>query len=182
MGTGKLSLTKKGFNMKKLVLVSMCCVMGAMSTANAGWFGDLFKKEAEPQTLSEACNTDEITAVCPEIVLGEQTLSGCLSENVKSLSKKCAKYVKKSVKENKDLVLDKKDDAANTASKQIQTVKDAVAEKKTQKEEIKQNFKTKKEAVKANAKAAGKELKAVANTVKTDAIETGKSVKEIVTE
>lgn len=167
--------------MKKLVLVSLCCVMGAMSTANASWFGDLFKKEAEPQTLSEACNTDEITAVCPEIVLGEQTLAGCLSENIKSLSKTCAKYVKKSIKENKDLVLDKKDDATNAANKQIQTVKGAVAEKNTQKEEIKQNFKAKKETVKANAKAAGKELKAVVNTVKTDAIETGKAVKESVT-
>ena len=168
--------------MKKLVLVSLCCVMGAMSTANASWFGNLFKKEAEPQTLSEACNTDEITAICPDIALGEQTLIGCLSDNVKSLSKKCAKYVKKSVKENKDLVLDKKDDATNAANKQVQTVKDAVAEKKTQKEEIKQNFKAKKETVKANVKAVGKEFKDAANTVKTDAMETSKSVKAIVVE
>ncbi len=168
--------------MKKIVLVSVCCVMGAMSTADASWFGNLFKKEAEPQTLSEACNTDEITAVCPGIALGEQTLAGCLSDNVKSLSKKCAKYVKKSVKENKDLVLGQKDDAENAANQQVQTVKDAVAEKKTQKEEMKQNFKAKKETVKANAKAVGKEFKDAANTVKTDAIETGKSVKEIVAE
>ena len=168
--------------MKKIVLVSVCCVMGAMSTADASWFGNLFKKEAEPQTLSEACNTDEITAICPGIALSEQTLAGCLSDNVKSLSKKCAKYVKKSVKENKDLVLGQKDDAENAANQQVQTVKDAVAEKKTQKEEIKQNFKAKKETVKANAKAVGKEFKDAANTVKTDAIETGKSVKEIVTE
>ena len=168
--------------MKKIVFVSVCCVMGAMSTADASWFGNLFKKEAEPQTLSEACNTDEITAVCPGIALGEQTLAGCLSDNVKSLSKKCAKYVKKSVKENKDLVLGQKDDAENAANQQVQTVKDAVAEKKTQKEEMKQNFKAKKETVKANAKAVGKEFKDAANTVKTDAIETGKSVKEIVAE
>lgn len=168
--------------MKKIVLVSVCCVMGAMSTADASWFGNLFKKEAEPQTLSEACNTDEITAICPGIALGDQTLAGCLSDNVKSLSKKCAKYVKKSVKENKDLVLGQKDDAENAANQQVQTVKDAVAEKKTQKEEMKQNFKAKKETVKANAKAVGKEFKDAANTVKTDAIETGKSVKEIVAE
>ena len=168
--------------MKKLVLVSMCCVMGAMSTANASWFGNLFKKEAEPQTLSEACNTDEITAVCPEIALGEQTLAGCLSDNVKSLSKKCAKYVKKSIKENKDLVLDKKDDATKAVNEQVQVAKDAVAEKKTQKEEIKKNFKTKKDAAKANVNAVGKEFKDAANAVKTDAIETGKSVKGIVTE
>ena len=93
-----------------------------------------------------------------------------------------AKYVKKSVKENKDLVLGQKDDATNAANKQVQSVKDAVAEKKTQKEEIKQNFKTKKETVKANAKAVGKGFKDAANAIKTDAIETGKSVKGIVTE
>jgi len=168
--------------MKKLVLVSMCCVMGAMSTANASWFGNLFKKEAEPQTLSEACNTDEITAVCPEIALGEQTLAGCLSDNVKSLSKKCAKYVKKSIKENKDLVLDKKDDTTKAVNEQVQAAKDAVAEKKTQKEEMKKNFKTKKDAAKANVNAVGKEFKDAANAVKTDAIETSKSVKGIVTE
>lgn len=168
--------------MKKLVLVSMCCVMGAMSTANASWFGNLFKKEAEPQTLSEACNTDEITAVCPDIALGEQTLAGCLSDNVKSLSKKCAKYVKKSIKENKDLVLDKKDDATKAVNEQVQAAKDAVAEKKTQKEEIKKNFKTKKDAAKANVNAVGKEFKDAANAVKTDAVETGKSVKGIAAE
>lgn len=168
--------------MKKLVLVSMCCVMGAMSTANASWFGNLFKKEAEPQTLSEACNTDEITAVCPDIALGEQTLAGCLSDNVKSLSKKCAKYVKKSIKENKDLVLDKKDDATKVVNEQVQAAKDAVAEKKTQKEEIKKNFKTKKGAAKANVNAVGKEFKDAANAVKTDAVETGKSVKGIAAE
>lgn len=160
----------------------MCCVMGAMSTANASWFGNLFKKEAEPQTLSEACNTDEITAVCPDIALGEQTLAGCLSDNVKSLSKKCAKYVKKSIKENKDLVLDKKDDATKAVNEQVQAAKDAVAEKKTQKEEIKKNFKTKKDAAKANVNAVGKEFKDAANAVKTDAIETGKSVKGIAAE
>jgi len=154
--------------MKKLFLVSMCCVMGAMSSANAGWFDNLFKKDAEPQTLSEACNTDEITAVCPEIALGDQTLAGCLSENIKSLSNKCAKYVKKSIKENKDLVLGQKDDTTNAANEQVQTVKVAVAEKKT--------------TIKTNAKEVGKEFKDAAKAVKTTAIETGKSVKEVVTE
>ena len=154
--------------MKKLVLVSMCCVMGVMSSANAGWFDNLFKKDAEPQTLSEACNTDEITAVCPEIAFGEQTLAGCLSDNVKSLSKKCAKYVKKSIKENKDLVLDQKDDTTNAANDQVKTAKDTVAETKA--------------TVKTNVKAARKELKDTAKAVKTTAIETGKAVKEIVTE
>ena len=154
--------------MKKLVLVSLCCVMGTMSSANASWLSNLFKKEAEPQTLSEACNTDEITTICPEIALGDQTLAGCLSENIKSLSNKCAKYVKKSIKENKELVLDQKDATTNAANEQVQTVKATVAEKKT--------------TIKTNAKAAGQELKDAAKAVKTTAIETGKSVKEIVTE
>lgn len=154
--------------MKKLFLVSMCCVMGVISSANAGWFDNLFKKDAEPQTLSEACNTDEISAVCPEIALGEQTLAGCLSDNIKSLSKKCAKYVKKSIKENKDLILGQKEDTTNAANDQVKTAKDTVAETKA--------------AVKTSAKAAGKELKDTAKAVKTTAIETGKAVKEIVTE
>ena len=146
----------------------MCCVMGAMSTANASWFSNLFKKEAEPQTLSEACNTDEITAICPEIALGEKTLAGCLSDNIKSLSTKCAKYVKKSIKENKELIWDSKDDTTNAANEQVKTVKNTVAETKA--------------TVKTNAKVVKKEFKDAANAVKTTAIETGKSVKEIVTE
>lgn len=154
--------------MKKLFLVSMCCVMGVISSANAGWFDNLFKKDAEPQTLSEACNTDEISAVCPEIALGEQTLAGCLSDNIKSLSKKCAKYVKKSIKENKELILGQKEDTTNAANDQVKTAKDTVAETKA--------------AVKTSAKAAGKELKDTAKAVKTTAVETGKAVKEIVTE
>ena len=154
--------------MKKLFLVSMCCVMGVISSANAGWFDNLFKKDAEPQTLSEACNTDEISAVCPEIALGEQTLAGCLSDNIQSLSKKCAKYVKKSIKENKDLILGQKEDTTNAANDQVKTAKDTVAETKA--------------AVKTSAKAAGKELKDTAKAVKTTAIETGKAVKEIVIE
>lgn len=179
---GKQTLTQKDGNMKKIFLASAICAMSVMSTANAGWFSDLFKKDAEPQTLSEACNSDEITAVCPDVVLGDQTLAGCLGENVKSLSRKCAKYVKKSIKENKDLVLEQKDSATNAVTEQVQTVKDAVAEKKAEKAEIKQNFKNKKETIKANAKAVGKEFKDAAKAVKNDAVETGKSVKSIVTE
>ena len=130
--------------MKKLVLVSLVCVMGAVSNANAGWFSDLFKKEAEPQTLSEACNSDDITSICPEIALGQKTLTECLSENVKSLSKKCSKFVKKSIKENKELIFDQKDGATNAVTEQVQNAKDAVAEKKAQKEEVKKSFKSKK--------------------------------------
>ena len=57
--------------MKKIVLFGLCATM-CVSNANAGWFSNLFKKTAEPTTLAEACNTDEITAVCPDTVLGER--------------------------------------------------------------------------------------------------------------
>lgn len=168
--------------MKKLVLASLICAMGAMSTANASWLGDMFKKDAEPQTLSEACNSDDITAICPEIALGNQTLAGCLSENVKSLSRKCAKFVKKSIRENKDLVLEEKDSAANAVNEKVVDVKAAIAERKAQKEEAKKAFKNKKAEMKATAKAAGQEFKDAAQAVKENAVETGNSVKSIVTE
>ncbi len=157
--------------MKKIVLFGLVCVMSA-STANAGWFGDLFKKSAEPQTLSEACNTDEITSICPEIALGEKTLTECLSENVKSLSKKCSKFVKKSIKENKELVLGETDSATTVAGEQMNAAKENAAT-------AKKNFKEKKTAIKSEAKAAGKELKSAAKAVKDDAVATGKSLKEI---
>ena len=166
--------------MKKLVLVSMCCVMGAMSTANASWFGNLFKKEAEPQTLSEACNSDDITSICPEIALGQKTLTECLSENVKSLSRKCSKFVKKSIKENKELILENKEAATNALAEQVQNAKNEAAQKKAEKEAIKKQIAEKKAQLKADAKSTGKELKDAAKAVKTDAIETGNSVKEIV--
>ena len=163
--------------MKKIVLFGLVGIMSATS-ANAGWFSDLFKKEAEPQTLSEACNYDEITSICPEVALGQKTLTECMSENVKSLSKKCSKFVKKSVKENKELIFDNKDAATGVATEQVQTVKDAVAEKKNAAADAKQSVKNKKSEI----KAAGKELKEAAKAVKNDAVETGKSVKSIVTE
>ena len=153
--------------MKKIVLVGLCATM-CVSNANAGWFSNLFKKSAEPTTLTEACNTDEITAICPDTVLGDQTLTACLADNVKSLSKKCAKFVKKSIKENKELVLENEDAA-------VASVKDQVAEVKAQKETAKKTFKDKK----AEMKVAGKEIKETAKAIKTDAVDTAKSVKEI---
>jgi len=157
--------------MKKIVLFGLVCVM-SVSTANAGWFDNLFKKTAEPTTLGEACNTDEITSICPEIALGEKTLTECLSENVKSLSKKCSKFVKKSIKENKELVLGETDSATTAAGDQVNEVKATAAT-------AKQNLKNKKAAIKADAQAAGKELKSAAKAVKDDAVATGKSLKEI---
>ncbi len=165
--------------MKKIVLFGLVCVMGVASNASASWFGDMFKKHSEPTTLSEACNSNEIASVCPETVLGEKTLTECMSENVKSLSRKCSKFVKKSITENKELVLENKDAAANALSEKIQTAKEAAAQKKAEKEAAKQKIAEKKAQIKADAKAAGKELKDTAKAIKTDAIETGNSVKEI---
>lgn len=164
--------------MKKIVLFGLCATM-AVSNANASWFGDLFKKQSEPQTLAEACNTDEITSICPEIALGQKTLTECLTENVKSLSKKCSKYVKKSIKENKELVLGTADSASDAVDGQVADVKSAVADKKAAVADAKTSLKNKKTEIKANAKAAGKELKEAATAVKNDAVETGKSFKEI---
>ena len=111
--------------MKKLIITGTIAI-ATMSGANAGWLSDLFsKEEAEPQTLAEACNLDEITAICPEIVLGEQTLLGCVADNVKKVSSKCVNFVKKSVSENNDeiatwteAIKSKSLDAAGTAKEE----------------------------------------------------------------
>ena len=133
--------------MKKIVIVG---VIGMMVTANANasWFTDLFKSQpAEPTTLAEACNIDEITAVCPEIILGQQTLLECLTDNVKTVSQKCVDYVKKQVAENspeiealtaaiqnkasaaQEVSSDTVESAKEVASAQVATVKQQVAEK-----------------------------------------------------
>lgn len=85
--------------MKRIFLCGVLCLM-SVSAANAGWFSDLFSKSSEPETLGEACNVDEITAVCPEIILGQKTLVECLTDNVKTVSEKCLNYVKKAVAAN----------------------------------------------------------------------------------
>lgn len=86
--------------MKKALLFGLIAIM-SVSSANAGWFSDLFgKKEAEPTTLSEACDINKVTAVCPEIILGQKTLLECVTDNVKTVSQTCVNYVKKAVAEN----------------------------------------------------------------------------------
>ena len=166
--------------MKKVILFGLVCVFAVASNASASWFGDMLKRKSEPTTLSEACSSKEITAVCPETVLGEKTLSECMSENVKSLSRKCSKFVKKSIKENKELILENKEAATNALAEQVQNAKNEAAQKKAEKEAIKKQIAEKKAQLKADAKSTGKELKDAAKAVKTDAIETANSVKEIV--
>ena len=145
--------------MKKTLVFGVAAIMAATS-ANAGWLDFLgLNKSSEPTTLAEACNKDEISKVCPEILLGEKTIPTCLSENIKSLSKKCSKFVKKTIKEQAaevtgvvDAVKSGADDTANEQA-------NVVAEQK------------------AAAKATAKEFKDAAKQVKADAKETGAALK-----
>ena len=128
--------------MKRILMFSLVGVIGATS-ANAGWFSDLFaKKDAEPTTLGEACNIDEITAVCPEIILGQKTLVECLTDNVKTVSEKCLNYVKKAVSENSPEI--------DALKSQIATVAATASETATE-----------------NATAAGEQIQDKAADVKT---------------
>ena len=135
----------------------------AVTSANAGWldFLGFGTKEAEPTTLAEACNKDEISKFCPEILMGEKTIPTCLSENIKSLSKKCSAFVKKSIKEQAaevtGMVDAAKGDAADAANEQA----NAVAEQK------------------AAVKATADEFKDAAKQVKNDAKETGNAFKSM---
>ena len=130
------------------------------TSANAGLLDMLgLKKEAEPTTLAEACNKDDLTSISPEIVLGTKTIPTCLADNVKSLSKKCSKFVKKSIKEQAaevtGMVDAVKTGAGDTANEQV----NVVAEQK------------------AAAKATADEFKSAAKQVKQDAKETGAALK-----
>ena len=83
--------------MKKIALIAIIAAMFG-ANANAGLLDSLgLTKKAEPQSLAEACNTDEIKQLCPEIVFGTMTLAECLKSNVVNLSTKCSDYVKKSI-------------------------------------------------------------------------------------
>jgi len=120
--------------MKKIFTLGLVLATTA-TAANAGWWQKLgFGKSAEPQTLEQACNTDEITAVCPDMLMGSQTMMECLSENVTSLSKKCAGFVKKYVTEHKDEVVEKANETVDTVKAEAAAVK---AEAKQHKEKIK---------------------------------------------
>ena len=106
--------------MKKIIL---CAVIGltAASSAQAGFLDMLgITKKKEPATLAEACDTAEIKKICPEILLGDMTLSDCLMKNVKELSTQCATFVKKSATEKigaiSGAVTDQATGAANTAA------------------------------------------------------------------
>lgn len=146
--------------MQKQLIFGLSAIMMATS-ANAGLldFLGLGQKEAEPATLAEACNKDEVSKFCPEILLGEKTIPTCLVENVKSVSKKCAKFVKKSIKEQAAVA---SGTAVATAEAADNSVKEKVAVVNKQK---------------ASAKATANEIKATAKQVESDAKETGAALK-----
>ena len=148
--------------MKKIFTLGLIIATASISTADASWWNKLgFGKKSEPATLEEACNKDDLTAICPEMLVGSQTMMGCLTDNISSLSKKCAKYVKNYVAEHKDEVVE-------SAKGAVETVKEDAT---TTKEEAKTVAKEAKES----AKQAAKELKATGKELK----ETGKSIKEM---
>lgn len=139
--------------MKKLIMIG---ALGAMmvSNANAGLFDSLFgKKEAEPTTLAEACNTDEIKSVCPEVLLGTKTIQQCVMENVSKVSKKCVNFVKKSATEKIDTVKQQVTDAKNSASEKSAETKAAAAEQKAKTQAAKAELKKSLAETKVAAKA-----------------------------
>ena len=145
--------------MHKTLLFGLSAIMVATS-ANAGLLDFLgLKKTAEPTTLAEACNKDEVSQFCPEILTGDKTIPTCLVDNVKSLSKKCAKFVKKSIQnqvtEAKDAVEAVKSGANETANEKV----NEVVQKKNA------------------AVETAKEIQAAAKQVESDARETGSMIK-----
>lgn len=158
--------------MKKIALIAMVAALGTTS-ANAGLLESLgLVKKAEPATLEEACDTAEIKKVCPEIILGTQTVTECLSENVKSLSKQCATFVKKSVTDKAAAAKQELVDARVAAKEKKAADKAAAAEKKAAaKEQV--------AAQKAAFKAAGKDIADAVRETGTAAKETGQAFKQL---
>ena len=139
--------------MKKIFAIGLVGIVAGTGAADAGFWDRLgFGKSSEPKTLEEACSTSEITKVCPDMILGSQTLMGCLSENISSLSTKCANYVKKYVSEKANEIVS---DVTGTVGEATDEVATAKAEGTTAVQEIKDA-----------AKQTGDDLKATGNAIK----------------
>lgn len=167
--------------MKKIVLVSVLSVM-TVSSANAGLLESLgLVKKAEPTTLAEACDTAEIKKVCPEILLGTKTVTECLAENVKSLSKQCANFVKKSIVEKKDALTaaaaGAEQDGAAAKEGLVGTVKQMVVDKKSEAAAKVEADKAAAAEKKSTAKAAAQELSDSLKQTGQDVRETGAAIK-----
>lgn len=182
-------------------MVSLGAILVATS-ANAGLLESLgLVKKSEPATLEEACDTAEIKKVCPEVVLGTKTIPECLSENVKSLSSKCATFVKKSIADKKDAAIakvasvkaDLNDKATNAQqerntkgaeakealSAKVDAVKSDIAAKKAAAEDKVAADKAAASAKKAEVKAAGQEIANAVRETGAAAKDTGKAIKEM---
>lgn len=165
--------------MNKIIAFGLVGIVSA-TAANAGLMDMLgIGKKKEPATLEEACNKDDITKICPEIILGTKTMAECLTENVSSLSKQCANFVKKSATDKIDsakaAIVGAPDSAKGAAADKTDSAKAAAAEKT---DAVKSAIQEKTDA----AKAAAAEQKAAADAKKEAAAATGKEVSDSVKE
>lgn len=161
--------------MKKVMLFSILSVM-TVTTANAGLLESLgLAKKAEPTTLAEACDTAEIKKVCPEILLGTKTVTECLMENVKSLSTRCANFVKKSIVDQKDALTaaaaGANADATDAKDGLVGALQQKVADKKAE-------ANAKAEADKAAAAEKATAAKDAAQELSDSVKQTGQNVRE----
>lgn len=109
--------------MKQVFTFGLIACMAVTTAANAGWREKLgLTKESEPTTLEQACNTDELTSVCPEMIMGSKTMMECLSDNISSLSSKCAGFVKKQVANKVNDVATKTTETVTTVTSKVETV------------------------------------------------------------
>ena len=109
--------------MKQVFTFGLIACMAVTTAANAGWREKLgLTKKSEPTTLEQACNTDELTSVCPEMIMGSKTMMECLSDNISSLSSKCAGFVKKQVANKVNDVATKTTETVTTVTSKVETV------------------------------------------------------------
>ena len=102
--------------MKKIALMAVLAAT-VTSAANAGILESLgLAKKAEPQSLAEACDTDELKKICPEVLLGTMTMTDCLKANAAALSQQCINYVKKSIADGAGGLVAAVEDAKNEAA------------------------------------------------------------------
>ena len=121
--------------MKKISMIALAGIVFA-GAANAGLLDSLgLTKKSEPQTLAEACDTDEIKKICPEVLLGGMTITECLKENATNLSKQCAEYIKKSVANGGESLKAKLTDAKAAADAESDAAK---AEREAKTAELKE--------------------------------------------
>lgn len=161
--------------MKKIILFGLATIV-SVTSAHAGLFDSLLGKKKEPATLEEACNKDEISKVCPQVLLGTKTTTECLTENITSLSDKCATFVKKAATqkiEDAKATVTEKTDAATAKVESVKTDTTAkVDEAKAKAEKTKADAKAKSDAAKAESKAKTEKAKADAKA-KTDGVKAG---------